>query len=285
MLPEAATVWDDLDIDRKVLVCPQRPNMRKAYLYSINVAGKPLGAFTTTPRKGVLDPMHEIVTLDGLHAATEEDLAAVPPVWLTYTNVYYGSEDIQYRHGGKFIASYLDGHIEVTTVTPTQDIRWGQCVGTAVTYPATPATGTRLAKTAAGDGWNTADAVGDKLIGGNGIVSFQFEQTNKAVAVGLVKTEVAYNTDRGYGAFDYAIMGAADGHLHVYEANVDKGDFGTYMTEDGFAIRRVGVTVFYLKNDDVFYTSVQKYGGALAVDTSFNEMGGAITNCCYCGAR
>ncbi|MHB9106731.1 MAG: hypothetical protein ACYDCO_06725 [Armatimonadota bacterium] len=283
-LPEAATVWDDLDIDRKVLTCPQRPSMRNAYLYSINIAGRPLGDFTTTPRKGVLDPVNEIVTIDGLHHPTGENLAAVPPVWLTHPNVYYSSEDIEYRHGEQFVASYLDGHVEVTTVTPTQDIRWSQCVGTTVSYPTTPATGTRLAKTAAGDGWNTADAVGDQLIGSTGTVIFKFEQTDKAVAVGLVKTEIAYNTDRDYATFDYAILGAADGHLHVYEANVDKGDFGAYATDDVFAIRRVGSTVFYLKNDDVFYTSKQKFGGSLAVDTSFDQTGGAITNCRYYGA-
>lgn len=284
MLPEAATVWDDLDIDRKVLSCPQRPGMRNAYLYSINIAGKPLGAFTTTPRRGVLDPMNEIVTLDGIHSPTDENLTAVPPVMQTFANVWYGSEDIQYRHGEKFVASYLDGHIEVTTVTPTQDIRWGQCVGTTVTYPIVPAAGTRLAKTAAGDGWNTADAVGDKIIDANGIVSFQFEQTDKAVALGLVKADVAYNTDRGYGALDFAIMGTADGKVHVYETNVDKGDFGTYSTEDVFTIRHAGLAVYYLKNDEVFYTSAQKYGGPLAVDTSFDGSGGAITNCRYCGA-
>jgi prepilin-type N-terminal cleavage/methylation domain-containing protein/prepilin-type processing-associated H-X9-DG protein len=65
------------------------------YLYGSLIAGK---------SDGEVDPVSTLLTADGAHQAT-----AVP---LTYAQVAYGTADIAFRHAGKVVSAYVDGHVE-----------------------------------------------------------------------------------------------------------------------------------------------------------------------------
>ncbi len=286
-LPAAATIWDDIELnkDRKVLVCPQAPQQQRGYIYSINVAGRCQGNFASpASAENMLDYATEIITMDGTHDATNENLTAVPPQPATYASVMYSSADIAFRHNNHFIAGYLDGHIEYTNETPTQDITWASCVGSTAAYQSPPTEGSTLTKTLAGDGWDTADAVSTLAIPANGFVIWKFSQANKDVVLGLDHTDVDFNIDRNFAGIDYAIHGGADGHIHVFEQNTDRGDFGTYTTADLLTIIRTDGVIRYKKNGKTFYQSVVPDNAVLRVDTSFNQSGGSLTYCRYRGA-
>ncbi|MEI6519026.1 MAG: prepilin-type N-terminal cleavage/methylation domain-containing protein [bacterium] len=95
ILPSSATIWSDIKVDPGVLVCPtlgkSTPN---GYGYSWWVSGKAIGTYN--------EPTSETLTVD-LSAS-----AGTP-------TVAHFLSDLDKRHSGKYIASFLDGHVEATT--------------------------------------------------------------------------------------------------------------------------------------------------------------------------
>ncbi len=100
VLPSTETVWGDLKMDAGVLICPNKgkkyPN---GYVYNNQVGSQSL-SFD--------DPTSKMLTGDGL-SATKITKAK---------NVCYGSNQLDARHSGKFIMSYLDGHVAATDIAP-----------------------------------------------------------------------------------------------------------------------------------------------------------------------
>jgi prepilin-type N-terminal cleavage/methylation domain-containing protein/prepilin-type processing-associated H-X9-DG protein len=129
LLPDAASVWGDLALDKGVLVCPTAgKKVTNGYVYNSFVSGKALG--------DLVAPAAQVLVADGAHAGT-----AAP---LTHANIAYALADLHMRHSKKVITAYADGHVEQSTTvnlllnSPTM-LLWLRadagvtCAGTSVT--------------------------------------------------------------------------------------------------------------------------------------------------------
>lgn len=94
-------IWDEISIsDQEVLSCPTVGTTGgKSYIYSSYVADKRLAA--------VKNDLSEILTADGSHAAT-------PAPTATEANIGYGPEDLEWRHNGNIVCTFVDGHAIAT---------------------------------------------------------------------------------------------------------------------------------------------------------------------------
>jgi prepilin-type N-terminal cleavage/methylation domain-containing protein/prepilin-type processing-associated H-X9-DG protein len=128
LLPDAATVWGSINMDKGVLVCPTAGSkVANGYGYSNFIAGKALGE--------VESPSTEPMVMDSKAAG----------------NLVKSGGDVDFRHnGGKVaICAYCDGHAETPkdnimgftmwsdpfTTTAAPDTNWTYTQnGTAVTY-------------------------------------------------------------------------------------------------------------------------------------------------------
>jgi len=90
-LPGSATIWQDINVDSGVLVCPtagkKYPN---GYGYNRSVSGAAMG--------DIQDPMSKPLTAD---TKVSENLLVIPA-------------DPDYRHSNAIVMSYLDGHVGTT---------------------------------------------------------------------------------------------------------------------------------------------------------------------------
>jgi prepilin-type N-terminal cleavage/methylation domain-containing protein/prepilin-type processing-associated H-X9-DG protein len=117
-MPFSADVWPQINVDRNILMCPTKgKKVANAYGYSDGVSGLALGEIDS--------PANTILTADGQHAATTS------PV--TYDNVLYMPNDIDFRHSGIAIMSYVDGHVAAkkgngvkVTHTPSTSAFWDE---------------------------------------------------------------------------------------------------------------------------------------------------------------
>jgi prepilin-type processing-associated H-X9-DG protein len=81
-LPEATDIWQTLNVDPNILICPTKgKKVKNAYGYNNAVSGKEIESFA--------DPAETMLTFDA----------------------WEGKPD--YRHNGRLVASYVDGHIEM----------------------------------------------------------------------------------------------------------------------------------------------------------------------------
>jgi len=89
------------------------------------------------------------------------------------------------------------------------------------------------------------------------------------------------NSSSSYTDLDYAIYGRSN-KIEIYESGalVCSGScgFSSYSTSDVFTIQRVGSTIEYLRNGNVFYTHSGNVTEPLHVDTSFLINNGTINN-------
>jgi prepilin-type N-terminal cleavage/methylation domain-containing protein/prepilin-type processing-associated H-X9-DG protein len=93
LLPAAGTVWSELNLEKGILVCPTAGKKRaNGYGYNLLVAEKAQG--------DIIDPASVAVSGDCV-------VGAAPP------NILANLGDVDLRHGGKAILSYLDGHVEM----------------------------------------------------------------------------------------------------------------------------------------------------------------------------
>ncbi len=100
LLPGAATFWPAIALDKGVLVCPTAgKKVANGYVLNSLAAEKALGDFRT--------PATTLLTADG---PTQTSGAIA--------NVAYAYADYAARHTNKWIASFLDGHVEATTLNP-----------------------------------------------------------------------------------------------------------------------------------------------------------------------
>lgn len=89
-LPESKTMWSDIKIDSKKLICSMDKTLNNGYLYNQRLSGINI--------KGVEEPETIFVTVDGSNNNND--------------NIYYSPADVQYRHSGqRAIVSYADGHV------------------------------------------------------------------------------------------------------------------------------------------------------------------------------
>jgi RHS repeat-associated protein len=110
--------------------------------------------------------------------------------------------------------------------------------------------GYTITKTGTNNAWD-GSLTTDTSISGDGYLSFQIPQDNKAVIVGLAEN----SGDSNYTSIDYAIYMTSWGAVRIYESGVNLGDKTTYFTGDTFKIERRGTKIYYLKNEEIFHIS------------------------------
>jgi len=282
-LPDATTVWKDLNLsgDTNLFVCPNaKTHASNAYLYTNNVSLRVLGDYLAPSAVArLIDPQSEIMTLDGTHEATLGNTSAAPPLLPTYQNVYYTAQDAAFRHRQKFIASFVDSHVELTDVTPTQDITWIPTVGAQAT-PSADYTGSSLQRTQSGTGYNFIGAVSTLSMPGDSVLLWRFAATNHGATVGLLTT----TTLPAVPAFTYAIQAKNDGTAVVLENGVFYAPLGPYAVSDVFAIRREKGLVSFLKNGTVFYSATNIATTPYFAGATFEDVGAQLLECRYRGA-
>jgi RHS repeat-associated protein len=75
------------------------------------------------------------------------------------------------------------------------------------------------------------------------------------------------NADASYCSIKYAIYNEGTG-IGVYESCGNKGNFGSYQVGDVFRIERIGDTIYYKRNGEIFYISQTPSTGTLIGDIS-----------------
>ncbi|MEI6519847.1 MAG: prepilin-type N-terminal cleavage/methylation domain-containing protein [bacterium] len=98
-LPSSATIWKDLSIDPGILICPTKgKTVPNAYFFNSSLSDVSQG--------DINDPTTAILTADGLEVT---GLTGASP------NLLVNAANVDYRHSGKFISSYADGHALITS--------------------------------------------------------------------------------------------------------------------------------------------------------------------------
>jgi prepilin-type N-terminal cleavage/methylation domain-containing protein/prepilin-type processing-associated H-X9-DG protein len=264
ILPEEATVWGDLKIDKGILACPSKAKTRNGYVFNRNVCGMAIAEMA--------DPSREIISMDGQHAAT-------PAPALTYANLGYAAADVDLsRHGGRCIASYADGHVEPTTNT-LDTVVWVSCIGVTPSYPS-GGKGSTLTESSGGY-WNVG-AVSSVVIPGDGYITFI---SPDSVALGGLTNATYAEFSGSVYLINYGLepVYGGDGKGRYYESGVET-NVGFSLQNKLILIKRQGDTVRYLysSNNGTSWTflreSPTKFDGALRMDASFRA-GTKITNC------
>jgi prepilin-type processing-associated H-X9-DG protein len=95
-MPNTDSVWSDIKTDPGVLVCPTKgKSTPNGYGYNTGLAGVGIGTFTSP---------------DSIFVTAESNDSAK-------TLLKFG-DDVDMRHSGKAVASYLDGHVNAVATTP-----------------------------------------------------------------------------------------------------------------------------------------------------------------------
>jgi len=109
--PPEATVWRDINIDARMLICPTaKKGTPNGYVYS---------HYLSTTSLGQIDkPTSFLLIADGAHQPTNfvaNSPPAVPSLIATYANIYYSYYDLAFRHGASdlALAAFADGHVDV----------------------------------------------------------------------------------------------------------------------------------------------------------------------------
>ena len=109
--------------------------------------------------------------------------------------------------------------------------------------------GNTIKKIGTTNGWNAGLSTLE-TISGDGYLSYTVLQHSNYKIIGLTYADV----DEGYANIDYALYHTA-GFVRVLEHGNGLGIKTTYVANDKFKIERRGHTIYYLKNDKVFYIS------------------------------
>jgi prepilin-type N-terminal cleavage/methylation domain-containing protein/prepilin-type processing-associated H-X9-DG protein len=114
LFPADASVWADLETDRKLLICPTKgARTKNAYVFNFGVCDRALGDIDL--------PSETVLTGDGRHDGSTPPATGPQPM-PNYPNIAYCQEDYERRHGGKALASYADGHVAMLTTMPADPV-------------------------------------------------------------------------------------------------------------------------------------------------------------------
>ena len=102
ILPESKTIWTNINIKSKYLKCNMAKLLSNGYLFNKKLSGINI--------KKVNEPETIFMTVDGISIQND--------------NIYYSQKDIQYRHSERVIASFADGHVEITISKTNAKLPW-----------------------------------------------------------------------------------------------------------------------------------------------------------------
>lgn len=101
--PKADRAWQDLQPSSGLVTCQTiGKRMKNAYVINSAVTGEQMDSFPV--------PTETALTIDGIHRSADLNNS--------YDNIAYSWRDLDKRHGGKFVVSYLDAHVELTNQIP-----------------------------------------------------------------------------------------------------------------------------------------------------------------------
>jgi prepilin-type processing-associated H-X9-DG protein len=133
LMPTVETFWGAINLDRAILQCPTAgTKIANGYVYSTFVAGRAMGELS--------EPSTTMVICDGIGK--------------TAPNVCKAPADIDWRHLNRTIASFMDGHVDMTQ-TYTIDWFGGVQEVADLTSPAVTSPATTITYNAAGPGAGT----------------------------------------------------------------------------------------------------------------------------------
>jgi prepilin-type N-terminal cleavage/methylation domain-containing protein/prepilin-type processing-associated H-X9-DG protein len=256
-LPDATSFWTVLALDPGVMVCPTKgKNTVNGYGFIQNLSGVSVGATT--------DPTTEMLTCDANFSTTTANL----------TNTVASSANIDNaRHSGKYVASYLDGHVSQTTDSPFA-VQW---TGKTTYITVTPIAigtigGSTIGSTAAANGAGSL-----ALIPGNVDGCVQFKASAVNVTIGL--TSLTSTTTPTSANITYAlkvITASAAPFLQVLESGASKTITGTNVANAGtqvYTVQRKGKVITYYQDSTLLYTSADvssSLTGQLMVAVAFD---------------
>lgn len=275
-MPTADIVWSEIGLGPGVTHCPTLGTDVNGYCYNISLSGVGVGK--------VSDPEETYAIMDGLRDSSVKQDNTAPYDAETITgkpvpNTYYIPDDIDFRHTEKFIAAFLDGHVELTAQYPPLDIEWAQLTNSTATYngysPVQPHTGSAVAVTtlATCSNWNSY-ARSKIALGPHSQVSFRFTTTSARALVGL-----GIEGCTSVSALNYSILGMK-GMLKFSEGDnmmidPDNAKDSVYFTTDDFSIERVGQTINYRKKGKMIRTvNMTTNPGPLFVYAWFSSLTG-----------
>jgi prepilin-type N-terminal cleavage/methylation domain-containing protein/prepilin-type processing-associated H-X9-DG protein len=248
--PTAATFWSDINVPAQVFVCPTKKTLPNGYGYSNLLSGKSLGDLGSDPTK---------VTLVA-DAVTQNVGAAWPstPPTTRANNIMYSGADFDYRHDKKVIASYADGHVELTG----KPLVYGQTVMDKLhTW------------------WTGDDYVYQSWNNGGGwLAPFYRDDTNSYYNAGSRQANV-YNgfaamnfTGSGNYAYDYGNGG--------YGTDVNGKNSVAMLVYPGVATGTVLAEVYYLSAIE----STSRWGNIIRLNAGVVEIGGPTDKVAQTGA-
>ncbi|HKZ78753.1 MAG TPA: RHS repeat-associated core domain-containing protein, partial [Pyrinomonadaceae bacterium] len=160
--------------------------------------------------------------------------------------------------------------IDDLRITTAQNVSW-----TSVA-PTIQVTGNSLQKVSGTSSWYDAGAVSSQTIqSGDGYVEFTPGNTATWRMIGLGNG----NSSDHYADIEFAFhVAGGGGGLHIYEAGVYRGQFGTYTSNDRLRVAVESGVVKYRKNGALVYTSTVTPTYPLLVDTSLNTVNSQLLN-------
>src|SRR5262249_28370018 len=128
----------------------------------------------------------------------------------------------------------------------------------------TLASGRTLSKTTSSAFWDAGAASTRTTTAG--YMEFTASEAGTARIAGLSNGD----TNQDIADIDFGIILNANSSFGIYEAGVNKGQFGTYVAGDRFRVEVQANIVRYWKNGTLIYTSLNQPSGPLRIDTSLN---------------
>lgn len=123
-----------------------------------------------------------------------------------------------------------------------------------------------------GNGWGTCGAASINSLSNNMYFYSIVNEVDKRRMIGLSNI----NANSNYSTIDFAFYMVANGTLRIYESGANRGNFGTYSTNDTLMIKIESGIVNYYKNNNLLYTSLVSPVLPLIIDVSINQNDGTI---------
>lgn len=138
-------------------------------------------------------------------------------------------------------------------------------------------------KKTASNGWNNAGFSSQESLVGDCKVSFKTDTAGTYLMVGLSEaSDVLSTTTNYYNKIKYALY-ADSGKFDVYEYGAHPGnDLTTFLPTDILSVERIGSTIYYKKNDQVFFTTIGASTAPLVLDISMHGQDKVIRELEFC---
>lgn len=273
MLPPADTVWQNLDLNAKILICPTAGKVkRNGYVYNAFVADKPLGDASFEGNES-----HIIVTADGSAAG----------------NIAVKRRDVDLRHNGKAIAAFLDGHAQKVAFQELATYHVGQLVYKPIPFTSNTLytanilpEGTTIARTSGETNWYQhimSDVITDVPEGSFCRMEFTMPYPDRPMACGI-SFEPPYMS---HGFTCYSALAPIDfSRISIWERppmDYIKTLDRRYVTTSLYALeRQPDGEVNYLIDEKVVYTSGSTTTAPLQFHFNGYMAGSEVRNLRYC---